>query len=176
MTNRDGLLVCTETRIGEARRWRRLILGCRLVCFIYGRNGCGLCDVQCSGFCETPCSGGNVERRVVSVVGICSNQLHEELGVRRICCRRLVGRSFSVDDGAQQIIEGSAPSWSDPMNMPRNQPCLRGRSPSAEESQGADADPARVRARTAYGDFLTLAKDADRDIPVLAAAKIEYVR
>ena len=105
MTNRDGLLVSTETRIGEARRWRRLILGCRLVCFIYGRNGCGLCDVQCSGFCETPCSGGNVERRVVSVVGICSNQLDEELGVLQIFRGGIVGRSFSVDDATEQIRE-----------------------------------------------------------------------
>jgi eukaryotic-like serine/threonine-protein kinase len=44
----------------------------------------------------------------------------------------------------------------------------------AKTSQGADADAARVRALTAYKDFLTLWKDADPDIPVLIAAKSEY--
>ena len=43
-------------------------------------------------------------------------------------------------------------------------------------SQGADADAARVRALTAYKDFLTLWKDADPDIPILKQAKAEYAR
>ena len=34
----------------------------------------------------------------------------------------------------------------------------------------------RVRALAAYKDFLTLWKDADSDIPVLAAAKSEYAK
>jgi len=41
---------------------------------------------------------------------------------------------------------------------------------------GADADAARVRALAAYKDFLTLWKDADRDIPILKEAKAEYVK
>ena len=40
----------------------------------------------------------------------------------------------------------------------------------------ADADAARVRALTAYRDFLTLWKDADPDIPVLKRAKAEYAK
>ncbi len=44
----------------------------------------------------------------------------------------------------------------------------------AKTSQGADADAARVRALTAYKDFLTLWKDADPDIPILKQAKLEY--
>jgi eukaryotic-like serine/threonine-protein kinase len=44
----------------------------------------------------------------------------------------------------------------------------------AKTSQGADADAARVRALTAYKDFLTLWKDADPDIPILKQAKAEY--
>jgi len=36
------------------------------------------------------------------------------------------------------------------------------------------ADVARVRALTAYKDFLTLWKDADPDIPILKEAKAEY--
>jgi hypothetical protein len=34
----------------------------------------------------------------------------------------------------------------------------------------------RIKARTAYQDFLTLWKDADPDIPILKAAKAEYAR
>jgi tetratricopeptide (TPR) repeat protein len=43
-------------------------------------------------------------------------------------------------------------------------------------SQGANADAARVRALAAYKDFLTLWKDADRDVPILKEAKAEYAK
>lgn len=43
----------------------------------------------------------------------------------------------------------------------------------AKTSHGADA-AARVRALTAYKDFLTLWKHADRDVPAYTAAKAEY--
>jgi eukaryotic-like serine/threonine-protein kinase len=43
-------------------------------------------------------------------------------------------------------------------------------------SQGVDADAARVRALTAYKDFLTLWKDADPDVPILKQAKGEYAK
>jgi tetratricopeptide (TPR) repeat protein len=43
-----------------------------------------------------------------------------------------------------------------------------------KNSNGADADAARVRALTAYKDFLALWKDADPDIPVLREAQVEY--
>jgi eukaryotic-like serine/threonine-protein kinase len=46
----------------------------------------------------------------------------------------------------------------------------------AKTSQGADADAARLRALTAYKDFLTLWKDADPDIPILKQAKAEYAK
>ena len=44
------------------------------------------------------------------------------------------------------------------------------------QSQGADADAARVRSLAAYKDFLTLWKDADPDIPILKQAKAEYAK
>jgi eukaryotic-like serine/threonine-protein kinase len=46
----------------------------------------------------------------------------------------------------------------------------------SRNSQGADADAARVRALAAYQDFLTLWKDADPDIPILNQAKAEYAK
>jgi eukaryotic-like serine/threonine-protein kinase len=46
----------------------------------------------------------------------------------------------------------------------------------ARASQGADADASRVRALTAYKNFLTLWKDADPDIPILKQAKAEYAK
>jgi eukaryotic-like serine/threonine-protein kinase len=33
-----------------------------------------------------------------------------------------------------------------------------------------------VKAKAAYEDFLTLWKDADRDIPIFIAAKAEYAK
>lgn len=46
----------------------------------------------------------------------------------------------------------------------------------ASQSQGADADAARVRALAAYKDFLGLWKDADPDIPIYKQAKAEYTQ
>ena len=46
----------------------------------------------------------------------------------------------------------------------------------ASTLQGADANFARVRALTAYQDFLALWKNADPDIPILKEAKAEYAK
>ena len=46
----------------------------------------------------------------------------------------------------------------------------------SRNSQGAEADAARVRALAAYKDFLALWKDADPDIPILKQAKAEYAK
>ncbi len=46
----------------------------------------------------------------------------------------------------------------------------------ANNSQGADRDAARVRARAAYQDFLALWKEADPDIPIYKEAKAEYAK
>jgi tetratricopeptide (TPR) repeat protein len=46
----------------------------------------------------------------------------------------------------------------------------------AKNTQGADSDAARVRARTAYRDFLALWKDADPDVPIYRQAKAEYAK
>ncbi len=46
----------------------------------------------------------------------------------------------------------------------------------SKTSQGVDADAARVRAITAYKDFLALWKDADSNIPILREAKAELAK
>ena len=45
-----------------------------------------------------------------------------------------------------------------------------------KNSNGADSDDARLRARTAYQDFLMLWKDADPDVPILKQAQAEYAK
>jgi eukaryotic-like serine/threonine-protein kinase len=46
----------------------------------------------------------------------------------------------------------------------------------AQSAQGPDPGAARAKARASYQDFLALWKDADPDIPILAAAKSEYAK
>ncbi len=46
----------------------------------------------------------------------------------------------------------------------------------AQSSQGADAESARAKAKSAYQGFFTLWKDADPAIPVLKQAKSEYAK
>ncbi|HTV64589.1 MAG TPA: hypothetical protein VMD98_03240, partial [Bryocella sp.] len=46
----------------------------------------------------------------------------------------------------------------------------------AKNSQGGDADAARVEALAACKGFLTLWKDADPDIPIYPEAKAEYAK
>jgi hypothetical protein len=47
---------------------------------------------------------------------------------------------------------------------------------AARTSQAADAIAARIRAISAYQDFLTLCKDADPDLPILKQAKAQYAK
>jgi hypothetical protein len=46
----------------------------------------------------------------------------------------------------------------------------------AKQSQGADADAARVRALAAYKDFLNIWKNADSNIPIYQGTKADYAR
>jgi hypothetical protein len=46
----------------------------------------------------------------------------------------------------------------------------------AQSAQGAGAEAARGKARTAFQDFLTLWEDADPDVPILKQAKAEYAK
>jgi eukaryotic-like serine/threonine-protein kinase len=76
----------------------------------------------------------------------------------------------------QKILDHSGIVWNCWTGALAHLGVARANALQARTSQGADADAARVRALTAYKDFLTLWKDADPDIPILKQAKAEYAK
>ncbi len=76
----------------------------------------------------------------------------------------------------QKIIDHSGIVWNCWTGALAHLGVARANALEARTSQGVDADAARVRALSAYKDFLTLWKDADPDIPILKQAKAEYAK
>ncbi|MGD1079791.1 MAG: winged helix-turn-helix domain-containing protein [Candidatus Sulfotelmatobacter sp.] len=76
----------------------------------------------------------------------------------------------------QKILDHSGIVWNCWTGALAHLGVARANALQARTSQGADADAARIRALTAYKDFLTLWEDADPDIPTLKEAKAEYAR
>jgi hypothetical protein len=76
----------------------------------------------------------------------------------------------------QKIIDHSGIVWNCWTGALAHLGVARANALQAKNSQGADADAARVRALAAYKEFLTLWKDADPDIPILKEAKAEYAK
>ena len=76
----------------------------------------------------------------------------------------------------QKILDHSGIVWNCWTGALAHLGVARANALQSRNSQGADADAARVRALAAYKDFLTLWKDADPDIPILNQAKAEYAR
>jgi eukaryotic-like serine/threonine-protein kinase len=76
----------------------------------------------------------------------------------------------------QKILDHSGIVWNCWTGALAHLGVARANALQARTSQGADADAARVRALAAYKDFLTLWKDADRNLPVLKQAKADYAR
>jgi hypothetical protein len=76
----------------------------------------------------------------------------------------------------QKILDHSGLVWNCWTGAVARLGVARANAMQAKTSSGADADAARVRALTAYKDFLTLWKDADPDIPILKEAKAEYAK
>ena len=76
----------------------------------------------------------------------------------------------------QKILDHSGIVWNCWTGALAHLGVARANALQAKNSQGADADAARVRALAAYKDFLTLWKDADPDIPVYKQAKAEYAK
>jgi tetratricopeptide (TPR) repeat protein len=76
----------------------------------------------------------------------------------------------------QKILDHSGIVWNCWTGALAHLGVARANALQSRTSQGADADAARVRALTAYKDFLTLWKDADSDIPILKQARAEYAK
>jgi Flp pilus assembly protein TadD len=76
----------------------------------------------------------------------------------------------------QKILNHSGIVWNCWTGALAHLGVARANAMQSRNSQGADADAARVRALAAYKDFLTLWKDADPDIPILKQAKAEYAK
>jgi tetratricopeptide (TPR) repeat protein len=76
----------------------------------------------------------------------------------------------------QKILDHSGIVWNCWTGALAHLGVARANTLQSRKSQGADADAARVRALSAYKDFLTLWKDADPDIPILKEAKAEYAK
>ena len=76
----------------------------------------------------------------------------------------------------QKILDHSGIVWNCWTGALAHLGVARANALQSRNSQGADADAARVRALAAYKDFLTLWKDADPDIPILKQAKAECAK
>jgi len=76
----------------------------------------------------------------------------------------------------QKILDHSGIVWNCWTGALARLGVARANALQARNSQGAEADAARVRALAAYKDFLTLWKDADPDIPIYKQAKAEYAK
>ena len=76
----------------------------------------------------------------------------------------------------QKILDHSGIVWNCWTGALAHLGMARANAMQSKNSQGADSDAARVRALTAYKDFLALWKDADSDIPILKQANAEYAR
>jgi eukaryotic-like serine/threonine-protein kinase len=86
------------------------------------------------------------------------------------------GQSTPAAAEFQKVVDHSGIVWNCWTGALAHLGVARANALQAKNSQGADADAARVRALAAYKDFLTLWKDADPDIPILKQAKVEYAK
>jgi tetratricopeptide (TPR) repeat protein len=76
----------------------------------------------------------------------------------------------------QKILDHSGIVWNCWTGALAHLEVARANALQSRTLQGADAGAARVRALTAYEDFLALWKDADADIPILKQARSEYAK
>jgi hypothetical protein len=76
----------------------------------------------------------------------------------------------------QRILDHSGIVWNCWTRALAHLGVARANALQSRTSQGADADVAGVRALASYKGFLTLWKDADREIPILKQAKAEYTK
>jgi tetratricopeptide (TPR) repeat protein len=88
----------------------------------------------------------------------------------------VAGQGTAAAAEFQKILDHSGIVWNCWTGALARLGVARANALQAKNAKGADADAARVRALAAYKDFLTLWKDADRDIPILKQAQAEYAK
>jgi eukaryotic-like serine/threonine-protein kinase len=86
------------------------------------------------------------------------------------------GQGYPAAAEFQKILDHSGIVWNCWTGALAHLGVARANALQSKTTQGAEADAARVRARAAYKEFLTLWKDADLDIPILKEAKAEYAK
>ena len=86
------------------------------------------------------------------------------------------GQSAGAAAEFQKILDHSGLVWNCWTGALARLGVARANAQQARNSQGADADAARVRALAAYKNFLALWKAADPEIPLLKQAKAEYAK
>jgi eukaryotic-like serine/threonine-protein kinase len=86
------------------------------------------------------------------------------------------GQSTQATAEFQKIVDHSGIVWNCWTGALAHLGIARANAQESRNSQGADSDAARVRALTAYKDFLNLWKDADPNIPILKDAKAEFAK
>jgi DNA-binding winged helix-turn-helix (wHTH) protein/tetratricopeptide (TPR) repeat protein len=84
------------------------------------------------------------------------------------------GQSVAAAAEFQKILDHSGIVWNCWTGALARLGVARANALQARNSEGADAEAARVRSLAAYQDFLALWKDADPDIAILKQAKAEY--
>jgi eukaryotic-like serine/threonine-protein kinase len=84
------------------------------------------------------------------------------------------GKGTAAAAEFQRILDHSGIVWNCWTGALAHLGLARANALESRTSSGADADAARARALAAYGDFLSLWKDADPDLLVFKQAKAEY--
>jgi DNA-binding winged helix-turn-helix (wHTH) protein/tetratricopeptide (TPR) repeat protein len=84
------------------------------------------------------------------------------------------GQSSAASAEFQKILEHNGIVWNCWTGALAHLGLARARALQSRTSQGADVQAARLRALSAYKEFLALWKDADPDVPILKQAKAEY--
>jgi len=84
------------------------------------------------------------------------------------------GQSSAASAEFQKILDHNGIVWNCWTGALAHLGLARAAALQSRTAQGADAQAARLRARSAYKEFLALWKDADPDVPILKQAKAEY--
>jgi len=86
------------------------------------------------------------------------------------------GQAVAAASEFQKILDHNGIVWNCWTGALAHLGLARANALESMDTKGTDGGAARLKAITAYKDFLTLWKDADPDIPILKQAKAEYAK